>query len=57
MIGRLLEDGIFVARFAWFYHKAPDANFKVGFSANPTAMPAKNRAMWAYRRALGNQQR
>lgn len=53
MIGRLLEDGVFLARFAWFYHKAPDANFKVGFDPNPRQMPAKNRVVWAYQRAMG----
>lgn len=55
MIGRLLEDGFFVARFAWHYYKAPDANFKVGFTQSSEQMPAKNRIAYAYRRAIGPQ--
>ena len=57
MLMRIVEDMYFVGRFAWFYYRAPDENFRVGFSMEPTAMPVKTRAVWAYRRALGNSQR
>ena len=58
MIGRLLEDGIFLGRFLWFYYKAPTETTQVGFTRagvnyDPPPMQFKRRVTHAYKRASG----
>ena len=53
MIGRLLEDGVFLARFAYFYRKAPEQMPRVGFHSQSEPIPRKQRMAFAYQRAIG----
>jgi hypothetical protein len=49
MIGRLLEDIIFVGRIGYFYHKAPRDIASVGF--NPGALTRKQKVRYAWTKA------
>lgn len=54
MIGRLVEDAIFLSRMAWFYYKAPEeVGSKVGFVTEPAELSFKSRVKYAYSRASG----
>lgn len=53
MIGRLLEDGVWVARFAWNYYKAPERVHSVGFYSGNRPVPVKTRVAYAWRQTNG----
>lgn len=56
MIGRLVEDAIFLSRMAYFYYKAPDEIqnvTSVGFVRQETNLDFKQRVKYAYKRASG----
>lgn len=53
MIGRLIEDAIFLGRIAYFYKKSVESTRPVGY--HPTSgstVSRKDRAKWAWNRAL-----
>ena len=53
MIGRLIEDGIFLARIAYFYRKSVDNIRPLGYHPNGgSAVSRKDRVKWAWERAL-----
>lgn len=53
MLGRILEDGFFLARFAFHYYQAPKMVHKVGFYDGTRPVPKRERLAYAYRRSAG----
>lgn len=53
MIGRLLEDGVWVARFAWNYYKAPSRVRNIGFYNGKLPVPKRERIKYAWRETNG----
>lgn len=54
MIGRLVEDGIFLGRVAWFYYRAPQMHASQGIGFVQTHdLSKRDRAKWAWRKASG----
>lgn len=56
VIGRLIEDGIFLGRVIYFYTKSADSTRRVGYSPTGGTEPSrKERVKWAWANALGRQ--
>lgn len=53
MLGRILEDGFFIARFAFHYYQAPRQVHRVGFYDGTRPVPKRERLKYAYRRSTG----
>lgn len=52
MIGRLIEDGIFLSKFVYFYAKSSNENKPFGFAPTSTQTPNRiERVKWAWVRA------
>lgn len=53
IFARLFEDAVLVARFSWFFYKAPEEaiNRHVGFVAQGEKLPLRSRTVWAWKRA------
>lgn len=55
MVGRFIEDGFVLLRFAYFFYKAPTSAVRPGFYSTDEKMPVLFRAKWAWHKTIGNQ--